>query len=350
MEEALAYIQKVTRKKDVVYRAYIKKAGVKRVTRTFDTKKQAVHFINGIESDRGKLVSYSNTKLQTKLSVVIDEYLSNEYKGSRPKDEKRKLGLFAEHFGSKHIRDIVKSDIATALSFLPSHLSNATKNRYKAAISVVFSYACREYDLPDNPVRHIRSLTESRGRTRYLSDDERSRLFEVVRRSNWDKLYLLVLLAITTGARKSELTNLKWSDVDFDRQIAYISTTKNGEPKVLPLTEAAVTELKQFSKQDNSLVFDSVVKPGRAYCFTKPWKKALNEAGIEDFTFHSLRHTCASYLAMNGASLLEIADVLGHKQIQMTKRYAHLCIDHKQKLINSVLGGISDTEYVPKQH
>ena len=90
-------------------------------------------------------------------------------------------------------------------------------------------------------------------------------------------------------------------------------------------------------------MFESKIKPGRAYCFTKPWRKALKEAEIEDFTFHSLRHTCASYLAMNGASLLEIADVLGHKQIQMTKRYSHLCIDHKQKLINSVLGRISGT-------
>jgi integrase len=156
-------------------------------------------------------------------------------------------------------------------------------------------------------------------------------------------VYLIVLRAITTGARKGELTGLKWSDIDFDRQLAYISTTKNGESKTLPLTESVIDELCKFNKQDNSLVFDSVIKPGRAYCFTKPWKKALNEAGIEDFTFHSLRHTCASYLAMNGASLLEISDVLGHKQIQMTKRYSHLCIDHKQTLINNVLGGISDT-------
>jgi len=336
----MAYIQRVTRKKDVVYRAYIKKAGVKRVSKTFKTKRLAVQFVNSIESDRARLVSYNDTKPQTKLSVVIDNYLSKEYKGSRPKDEERKLNLWIENIGDKPIRDVVKSDISTTLSFLSNHLSNATVNRYKAAISVVFSFACREYDLPDNPVRHIRPLSEDNARTRYLSDDERKRLFVAVRQSNWNKLYLITLLAITTGARKGELTSLKWSDIDFDRQIAYISTTKNGEPKVLPLTGSAIAELQRFNKQDNSLVFDSEVKPGRAYCFTKPWKKALKEAEITDFTFHSLRHTCASYLAMNGASLLEIADVLGHKQIQMTKRYSHLCIDHKAKLINSVMGNI----------
>lgn len=337
---AMAYIQKVTRKTDVVYRVYIKKANIKRVTKTFNSKRLAVQFVNNIESNRSKLISYSNTKIQTKLSVVIDNYLSNKYRGSRLTDEKRKLDFWAKHLGSKQVRDVVKFDISTALSHLPSHLTNATINRYKAAISVVFSYACREYDLPDNPVRHIRSLPENNARIRFLSDDERKRLFGVIRQCKWDKLYLLVLLAITTGARKGELTIIKWSDIDFNRQVAFISTTKNGEPKVLPLTESVITELQRFNKQDDSLVFDSEVKPGRAYCFTKPWKKALEEAEIEDFRFHDLRHTTASYLAMNGASLLEIADVLGHKQIQMTKRYSHLCVEHKAKLINSVMGNI----------
>ena len=198
----MAYIQKVTRKKDIVYRAYIKKAGVKRVTKTFKTKRLAVQFINSIESDRIKLSSYNDAKPQTKLSIVVDQYLSEEYKGSRLKDERRKLNFWTEHIGDKQIRDIIKSDIDTALSHLPKQLSNATINRYKAAASVVFNYACREFDLPDNPVRHIRSLSEPRGRIRFLSDDERSRLFKAVRQSSWDKLYLLVLLAITTGARK----------------------------------------------------------------------------------------------------------------------------------------------------
>jgi len=86
--------------------------------------------------------------------------------------------------------------------------------------------------------------------------------------------------------------------------------------------------------RDAELIFNSSIKPTKAYEFRKEWIKALKRAEIDDFRFHDLRHTCASYLAQNGASLLEIADVLGHKQIQMTKRYAHLCVSHKQKLIN----------------
>ena len=336
----MAYIQKVERKKGTTYRVYIKKAGLKRISKTFSNRKLALQFISSLEGDRNKLISHSSDKTQTQLSVVIDEYLSNHYKGSRPKDERGKLNFWDRQLGKKQLRDILKSDISTTLSHLSVRLNNATVNRYKAAISVVFNFACREYDLSDNPVTHIPSLPEPRGRIRFLSIDEKTRLFEAAKESSWDKLYLIVLLAITTGARKGELTSLRWSDIDFNRQLAYVSTTKNGEPKVLPLTDSAIIELQRFNKQDNSLVFDSVVKPGRPYCFTKPWKKALREADIEDFRFHDLRHTCASYLAQNGASLLEIADVLGHKQIQMTKRYAHLCVDHKQKLIDKVLGDI----------
>ena len=147
-------------------------------------------------------------------------------------------------------------------------------------------------------------------------------------------------MAITSGARRGELLGLRWKDIDFERQTAYVQTSKNGNPKVLPLTDTVVKELTRFRQQDSSLIFNSEIKLDKAFHFNKQWKKALVEAKVEDFTFHCLRHTCASYLAQSGASLLEIADVLGHKQISVTKRYAHLCINHKIKLINKVMKGL----------
>jgi len=336
----MAYIQRVTRKKDVVYRVYIKKAGVKRVTKTFTTKRLAVQFINSLESDRNTLLAYTQSKSHTLLSIVIDKYFNNEYKGTRVNDERRKLNFWIEALGDKPIIDITTTDINEALSTLPAHLKNATINRYVAAISVVFSYACRKYGLQVNPVRNVPSLPENNERTRFLSEAERTRLFKACRASHWDKLYLIVLLAITTGARKGELTKLGWGDIDFDRRTAYVSTTKNGQPKVLPLTDSVIKELQLFDTKDSSLIFVSRIKCEVSYCFTKPWKRALKEADIKDFRFHDLRHSCASYLAQSGASLLEIADVLGHKQISVTKRYAHLCIEHKVSLINRVMGSI----------
>ena len=337
----MAHIQKLKRAHTYSYRAIIKRKGIKTITKVFSSKKLAVEFAKRVEGNREAIVAYGNSQqLGLTLSQLTENYLSNEYCGSDQKGQRHKLDFWIDAIGDKPVFHISKSDISSALSKLPSHLKNATINRYKAALSVVFSYACRYFDLPENPVRLIPSKPENNQRTRYLSSSERARLFDACKASHWGKLYLIALMAITTGARKGELLNLTWQDIDFERQTAFVKVTKNGQPKMLPLTVEVIAELVKF-KQDGGLIFGSTIKEGVPYCFTKRWQAALKSADIKDFRFHDLRHTTASYLAQNGASLLEIADVLGHKQIQMTKRYSHLCIDHKSKLINRVMSDIA---------
>jgi integrase len=339
----MATIQKLSNNSGVSYRVLIRKKGLKAISKTFSTKRLASQFALKIESDTKAQQAFGGISNTTTFIFASKDYLLNRYPGIRPpRSHEGRIEYWDKWFKDKRLIDITKSDITSGLKELPDRLSNTTINKYKAAASVVFSYACREYDLPDNPVRHIRSLPEPRGRIRFLSDDERSRLFEACRASNWDKLYPLVLLAITTGARKGELLGLRWCDVDFDRQTAFISTTKNGEPRVLPLTDSVVVELSRFKDQEPELIFNSEIATDKPFCFYKQWKKALFSADIENFRYHDIRHTTASYLAQSGASLLEIADVLGHKQIQMAARYSHLTINHKQRLINKVLGGITN--------
>jgi len=335
----MSSIQKVTNSKGTSYRVFIRRVGIKTITKTFPTKRLATQFALKVEGDRRLHMAFGGMGATMLFREVVDCYLLNEYKGKRPKEQRNKLKYWVKLFGHKQLIYVTKTDVSNALRDLPSHLANGTINRYKSAISVVFSYACREYDLPENPVCRIPSLPENNSRVRFLSHEERCRLFKACRASNWERLYLLVLMAITTGARKGELMGLDWNDLDWQRKTALIDTTKNGQPKVLPLTDSVINELLPY-KRDNGLIFGSQIKLNKPYCITKPWRRALEDSNIEGFVFHSLRHTCASYLAMNGASLLEIADVLGHKQIQMTKRYAHLCIEHKSSLINRVMGGI----------
>jgi integrase len=336
----MSSIQKITNLKGVSYRVYIRSKGIKSITKTFPSKRLASQFVLKIEGDRQLQLAYGGKSSTTTFNELSVDYLLKGFKGKSLLDQKSRLNYWNQLIGSKQLLYVTKSDIANGLHNLPDKLTNATINRYKAVISVVFSYACREYDLPENPVRKIPSLPENNERTRFLSEAERTSLFKACRASHWDKLYLIVLLAITTGARKGELTKLRWNNINFDRRTAYVATTKNGQPKVLPLTDSVIKELELFNTKDSSLIFTSKVKYDVAYCFTKPWKRALEDADIKDFRFHDLRHSCASYLAQSGASLLEIADVLGHKQISVTKRYAHLCIEHKSSLINRVMGSI----------
>ncbi len=337
----MATIQKFTRSKGIVYRVLIRKAGTKPISKTFTSRKLAIQFAESINSNREFFEAYGyQNNVKIKLSELIIEYLNLDYKGKDQVEHSRKLRVWLNSLSNIPATEINANNIKKGLDALPSHLSNASINRHKAAISGVLTYGCRRGYMKTNPAKLVPYLEENNERIRFLSEAERTRLFSSCRASQWDKLYLLVLLAITTGARKGELTKLRWDDIDFVRRTAYVSTTKNGQPKVLPLTDSVIRELQLFDTKDSSLIFASRIKYDVPYCFTKPWKKALEDADIKDFRFHDLRHSCASYLAQSGASLLEIADVLGHKQISVTKRYSHLCIEHKVSLINRVMGGI----------
>ncbi len=144
-----------------------------------------------------------------------------------------------------------------------------------------------------------------------------------------------MILALTTGARQGELLGLRWKDVDFEREALIFHHTKNGERRVAPLAGKAIPSLRSLKSLrvfgDDRVFANS---QGRAHFPRRYWYRALHEAGIEDFRFHDLTHTAASYLAMSGATLSEIAEILGHKTLQMVKRYAHLSEEHKSSVVH----------------
>jgi len=128
---------------------------------------------------------------------------------------------------------------------------------------------------------------------------------------------------------------MSWKDVDLERGVITLHETKNGERRVLPLAGHALELMKQHSKirrVNSHLVFPGN-NPQKPIDLRKPFETALKRAEIADFKWHDLRHSCASYLAMNGASLAEIAEILGHKTLQMVKRYAHLSEAHTSKVV-----------------
>ena len=227
-----------------------------------------------------------------------------------------------------------------------SRRSGATLNRYLVALGALFTWAKRQRLVPrafDSPARHVEKNTETRGRVRYLSDDERDRLLNACRESVWPRLFLLVMMALTTGARRGELLALRWCDVDTDRAEAVLHDTKNGDRRVLVLLPQVLTEMERFTPADASksaaLIFRSRLRPSQPYSVSKVFNQAMDDAGLKNFKFHDCRHSCASYMAQSGASLLEIADTLGHRQLRMVQRYAHLNTDSRRKLMTRVFEG-----------
>lgn len=227
-----------------------------------------------------------------------------------------------------------------------SRRSGATLNRYLVALGALFTWAKRQRLVPrsfDSPARHVEKNTETRGRVRYLSDDERERLLNACRESVWPRLFLLVLMALTTGARRGELLALRWLDVDTARAEAVLHDTKNGDRRVLVLLPQVLAEMARFAPADanksTALIFRSRLRPSQPYAVAKVFNQAMDDASLKNFKFHDCRHSCASYMAQSGASLLEIADTLGHRQLRMVQRYAHLNTDSRRKLMTRVFEG-----------
>ena len=227
-----------------------------------------------------------------------------------------------------------------------------TVNRAALILSHVITIGVYEWEwMQDHPMRKIRKMPEPRGRVRFLSDEERKNLLEACKNSATKHLYMIVVLALSTGARRGEIMNLTWPDIDFERKVITLHETKNGERRLLPLTGhalALLTEYGEGKKKEKGLVFASSVNPKKPFEFRTAWETAMKNAKIEDFRFHDLRHSTASYLAMNGATPGEIAEVLGHKTLQMVKRYAHLSQAHTHSVVESmnqkIFGGIHESQ------
>lgn len=198
--------------------------------------------------------------------------------------------------------------------------------------------------IEDNPLRKVTKPKEPRGRVRFLSNEERVRFLEECKKSESQYLYAAVVLALSTGGRRMEILGLTWKDIDFDRGVITLHETKNRERRVLPLAGHALELIQQLTKVRH--VKCNLVFPGKdlkkPVDLRTPFENALKRAEITDFRWHDLRHSCASYLAMNHASLAEIAEILGHKTLQMVKRYAHLSEAHTSKVVarmNQVIFG-----------
>ncbi len=266
---------------------------------------------------------------------------------------KRSLLWWKKELGSRLLADVTPAVLAETRDRLAAERTvrgglraPATVNRTFAYLSAVFSTATKEWQwVEQNPLRSLRQLSEPRGRVRFLSDAERIKLLDACKKSDLPELYLLVVLALSTGARRGEIEWLRWKDVDLGRATATLHDTKNGETRTMHLAGPALELLTARAKVrriDSSLVFARA--DGKAPLATeKYWRKARTAADLKDFRFHDLRHSAASYLAMNGATLAEIAAVLGHKTLAMVKRYSHLSDQHTagvvQRMNDKIFGG-----------
>jgi integrase len=278
-------------------------------------------------------------KPSPRLDDFSKEYFDYYQANRRPQSVQRHKTAYRAlqgTFGQQRLADISPLDIERyKRQRQGAGVSGVTINRELAFLKNLFNKAVEWGKVAENPVKKVRLYREDNARTRFLSDEEETSLLACC----GPQLQPLVITALHTGFRASELRSLTWADVDFRRGVVTVRAgyAKNGEARSVPMNQVLTITLKAVKLQgiEGEGVFCN--RQGKAYrSFRTAFERAVRKAGITDFTFHDLRHTFASRLVMAGVDLPTVKELLGHKDITMTLRYSHLSSDHKQAAVRKL--------------
>lgn len=369
----MATIEKRERQKGSVYQVDIRIAGYPRQKKTFkrltDARAWAAKTENEIKS--GQFRPLNRNSQRKTFSDILDRY-EHEVLPHLAESTQRASQTYLKHWRdvlgefslsfitseqiTKAMQNLARSSDGRSNDGLTKPKSRKTQKHYRDTLEVLFKKAVTWGWLGTNPMDGVEQITKIRNeRVRYLSDAERDRLLDACRTSPNQQLYPIVIFALATGARKGEILGLTISDVDLDRKIAVFRDTKNGDTRSAPLVghlHDLLSDQMGYARESYAGVLDRnaprYLFPRRdlraAIDIRKAWENALKAAEVEDFRFHDLRHCAASYLAMQGATMLEIADMLGHRTLQMVKRYSHLSADHKRGLAEKLNSEMFETK------
>lgn len=209
--------------------------------------------------------------------------------------------------------------------------SEVTINRELAFLKNMFNVAIQWGKATENPVKKVEMYREDNSRTRFLSEDEEARLLA----EGKPHLYRVVVTAIHTGLRRSELLSLSWNNINFEHRLVTVEAaySKHGEARSVPMSLRLTQTLEpiRISALNAPVFLNNEGKPYRD--ITTSFNSAVRRAGIQDFTFHDLRHTFASRLVRRGVDLTTVKELMGHKHINITLRYTHLSPGHKHSAI-----------------
>lgn len=314
--------------------------------------------------------------IQTLGSFIEQEYTPNvlSFHKSGGEDTLKRLTWCFGDFWNWPLKDrgFANAILAWRSRRLKDGRTAETVNRDIKSLKAVFSHARKMGFIEEHPLSSIKHLkTDTQARIRYLADEEEARLLgaldareEQMRReresaNGWrakygyqhlpdlrtgtfvDHLKPMVLLSLHTGIRRGELFGIEWRDVDFAHAMLTLrgAITKNGKTRYVALNSVALSVLREWQAQmaGEGLVFRSPHTGGRFDNVDVAWRNLMTAAQITDFRWHDMRHHFASRLVMAGVDLNTVRELLGHGDIKMTLRYAHLAPEHKAAAVENLV-------------
>lgn len=331
------------------FHAEVRLKGAKPVRESFRTRSKAKQWIQDTESAirDGRYIKVSEAKRHTvgeMISRFVEQWLPRN-----PKSQLKQTALlnwWKKTCGHILLCDLRPATIAECRDHLLSEStmrgglrSPSTVNRYLSAFGKVLTIAIKEWGwLEDNPMSKISKPPEAPGRERFLSPEEKKRLLEACKVSSNPNLFPMVAISLITALRYGELTGLRWRDISMEQRSITLRKTKNGDRRVIPLTEEAEKLFRScpsFGTSPDSLVFCSnrFIDKEQKISIRGVFETALRMADIKNFTWHDLRHTACSYMSMAGGTQSELMAILGHRSPKMTYRYSHYSQKHLRDLL-----------------
>lgn len=312
-------------KRKAGWQAKIRRKGYPAQSASFKTKTDAEKWARDIEStmDKGRFVDRREAESTTLLEALerYEREITPRKKGA--KQEINRISLWKRDKLSQRILSSIRgADIAEWRDAkLSTGASSTTVRNDLALISHLFTVAEREWGMESltNPVRKVKVPSPARARDRRLAPGEEETLLEACANATCTWLSPIVILALETGMRQGELLSLKWNNVNTKQRVASLIDTKNGEAREVPLSNRAISTLKEMPQDISGRVFP-ITQDSLEYHF----RKMLGTIDIENLRFHDLRHEATSRFFEKGLNPMEAAAITGHKTLQMLKRYTHL--------------------------
>lgn len=321
---------------------YTNAAG-KRVTESVGRQSDAVTLMQQrmTEKRTGLLIPIGKTAKRVRIAALVEDAL--KYSEANHRDQRtfdQRINYIKDALGDRVAETLTPKDLGDWLNDqMEEHeWTPATYNRYKAAISKAFKIGMENRKVSTNPARFVPQKKESRGRVRFLTEEEETRLRAAIMEHRPHCIYQLDV-ALNTGMRKGEQFSLTWGQVDFEQGFIHLDMTKNGSSRYVQLNDVVLASLEALREEHKSreLSFETLFFDRRNDPIRDPrmWFAAsCDEAKIKGVTWHILRHTFASRLVMAGVDLKTVQDLMGHKTIGMTARYAHLSPEHLKTAVN----------------
>lgn len=300
----------------------IRRRGYPDITKTFETKADAEKWARALESeiDKGQFVNVNEAQ-RTTLGDLIKRYLAEvtpSMKGA-VEDTIRLKAIMRKPIVRWSMANLSAARIAAYRDERLKEVSAGTVIRELAYLSAIINHARKEWEINvPNPVQMVRKPPSPQARARVLTDSEVLKLLQALeptgRRSHWTKP--AVELALATAMRRGELLSLRWENVDLQGRTAFLSDTKNGESRTVPLSTAAVQVLAELPRH-----ISGVVIPVKYFTLDAAFKRGVRRSGLDGVRFHDLRRTAITHLAERLPNLIELAAVSGHKSLMVLKTY-----------------------------